>query len=399
MNTNLTQNEKLLIRSIFTSPLSLRLRIAFVLGIGILPNLFDESQRLLDPLLLCISPAWSFYLIRVLFPVLHNPRKSEWHSTLCLNYNLRKRLAKKFIVYKLIEGSVIQTLGLLLFSTIFLAKIHNIIYDISLQIATISFISMFLMILFFALLFHFFDNFILKKDCSRLFKFHLPFYNVVSWHQNMIRLSAVALSFFFFRQYRPLIRRQLLYLIRSESIFLILISFSGLTFCFFNALIIAKQNILVSAITNVYYPLIVSFLFTRTISKSNFYLFNCEYYDVTSRTLYISNIQFSIFQILPYLICFLYGLFSSPIKSNYTLVAFSGILAFINVIFFISYRWSFRNWSTFTKCLLIITIFVCFIGISGSINGSFFEGIIIPLIIILIHLYLGFIKGLSHIAE
>ncbi len=244
MNNFLKQNENVLIRSIFSSPLSLRLRITFVLGIGILPNLFDESQRLLDPLLLCIAPAWSFYLMHLLFPVLRNPRKSEWHSTLCLNFDLCKQLAKKFIVYKLIEGAVLQTLGLLLFSLIFLIKIHQIKYDISLQIVTISFVSMFLMVPFFALLLHFSDNLILKRDSSRVFTFHLPFRNIVSWRQNLICLSAAALSFFFPRHYRPLIRRQWLYLIRLESIVLILISFAGLTFGIFNALIIAKQNIL-----------------------------------------------------------------------------------------------------------------------------------------------------------
>lgn len=383
-------NTLLLSGSIFKGPLSLNLRITFVLGIGILPNLFNETQRLLDPLLLCIAPAWSFYLIHLLFPVLRNPRKSEWHSALCLSYEMRKQLAKKFITFKLTEGAILQSLGLLLFSLIYLIKIQKIRYDISLQIAILSFVSIFLMVPLFTVLLRFADNLVLKKDSSRGFTtLYLPIRNMVFWNSNRTRSTAIALSFFYPRLYRPLIRRHWLYLIRSESIILFIISFVGLTFGIFNAMIIAEQNILASAITLVYCPLILFFFFTRTISESNSYLFNCEYYNATARQLYISNLMISTFWILPYVGCFLYGLISSQGKLNNTLIASSGLLAFVNIVFFIAYRWSFRNWSSFTKCLLIVTVFVCFIAISGSINESFLAGILIPLITLLIYLYLG----------
>ncbi len=383
------QNTLLLIRSVFKGPLPLNLRVTFVLGIGILPNLFSESQRLLDPLLLCIAPAWSFYLIHLLFLVMRNPRKSEWHSTLCLSYDLRKQLAKKFIVYKLTEGAILQTLGLLLFSVIFLIKIHQLRYDISLQIAIISFVSIFLLVPLFAILLRFADNLVSKKDSSGGFALLSPIRNIVFWNPNRTRSIAAALSFFFPQHYRPLIRRHWLYLIRSESIVLIIISFAGLTFGAFNAFIIAEQNILASVITLVYCPLIIFFLFTRTISESNSYLFYCDYYNVTARQLYIANLMLSAFWILPYIVFFLYGLISSQIKLNYSLVVFSGLLSFINIVLFISYRWTFRNWSTFSKCLLIVTVFVCFIAISGSISGSFLTGILIPLITSSMYLYLG----------
>jgi hypothetical protein len=381
------KNQKLLMQSLFCRPLPVSLRIILVVSIGVLPNLFSEGERLLDPFLLMITPAWSFYILKLLLPVLRYPRKSEWHSILCLDFRLRKQLSKTFIVQKLKECTALQSIGLFLFIIIFMVKTQIHKFDVSLQIAGLAFISIFLMFFFFSIFLSFADYLPQQKDVSHKFASQFSFRGLVIWRTNCFHIISIMFTFFFPFPYRPIIRRNILYLLRSEFLILLLINVAGFFLGVYTSVVISKINFFASTIMLVYIPLLLFFFFTGEISKSHIYLSNYPYCEIAKRTFFIAHLLLLLFWSSPFILCFVYSLTIHQHATNWCIIFFSGIVSFSIVIAFNSYRWTLNYWSTPSKCWFVITIFVCFIAINGGIVGSAIEGVVVPFITLFVLLF------------
>jgi hypothetical protein len=381
------KNQKLLIQSLFCRPLPLRLWIILAVSIGALPNLFGEGERLLDPLLLMITPAWSFYILRLLLPILRYPRDSEWHSTLCLDFRLRKQLSKTFAVQKLKEGAALQGFGLFLFIIIFISKTQIHKFDVSLQIASLAFVSIFLMVIFFSIFLSFADHLPQQMDASHKFASQFSIKGLVILRASCIHILSTMFTFFFPFPYRPIIRRNILYLLRSDFLIILLINLVGFFLGAYASVVISKINFFANTIMLVYIPLLLFFFFTRDISASQTYLSNYPYCEIAKRTVFIAHILLLLFWSSPFILCFVYSLRIHQPATNWGFIFISVIVSFLIVIAFYSYRWTLSYWSTPSKCWFVITIFVCFITINGGIDGSAIEGVVVPFLMLFVLLF------------